>query len=119
MSTLRPVPTTYAPAYPRRLSPAEVADLLRPSLFRRFSRATLVTGAVLTGAIAGSLSGLAAEPDKSTRTDPKLKARVDAVVGEILGPPEDPKEPRSFKGFWYKESSLVTRSELAANPPVK
>lgn len=120
MSHLRPVSSNYQPEYPRFLTQAEVADLLRPSLFHRFSRATLLTGAMITGAIAATFGAQAAEPGKSTRTDAKLKERVDAVVAEVLGPvTTDPKDPAVVRNYWYKRSFLAPASELASNPPVK
>src|SRR5688572_26996851 len=98
---LKPVRADYEPAYPHRLSGQEIDDLLRPTLFERFGPATLVAGAVVAAALAGGGcdGGPATSPSspgggggggsdtpggagqavvvKSTRTDPKLKARVD------------------------------------------
>ncbi len=61
MSTLRPVDTDYDPGYPKRLTPEEVRNLLRPGLARRFSSQTLLAGAMLAAATAGC--GLDTEPE--------------------------------------------------------
>ena len=53
MSSLKPVPRSYCPDYPRFLTEADIREILRPSLLARFSRETLLAGAMLTGLTAG------------------------------------------------------------------
>src|SRR5688500_14996824 len=94
---LRPVPADYSPAYPSRLTPEEIHDLLRPGLFRRFTPTTMLAGALVAGAMAAGCdgptpaSGTGSDAGKSTRTDPQLRAKVDRIVEEVLGPVKDRK----------------------------
>jgi hypothetical protein len=117
-SALKPVPADYEPAYPSELTGEEIQRLLRPGLFQRFSPRTLIAGAILSGALASSRPGGAAvdpetpKPMRSTRTDAKLKQKVDRLVDEILGPLDD-------KHHWNDRATVHPTKELAANPDVK
>jgi hypothetical protein len=117
MSPLKPVDPDYRPRYPRELTEAEVRNLLRPSLLRRFSKKALVAGALAAG------TALAPSPlhsqdvlpklpkaGTSTRTNDKFQAEVFAMLDEAL-----PKKG----GFWASHTSIVSDKELQANPPLK
>lgn len=122
MSDLRPVRRDYEPGYPRQLTEAEIQELLRPSLFRRFSSETLLAGALLAGATASGCSSAAAPightpPGKlpnhgtSTRTDRQLKEKVDRLTAEILG--------KTKRGSWNETTTIWLDRELKSNPPLK
>ena len=122
---LNPVPADYAPAYPRRLTADEIEQFLRPGLFRRFSPATMMAGAVIAAALSGGCDGesdsaSAAAPGgtgasgagKSTRTDPQLRAKVEQIALEVLG-------PYRARMSWNDDASLCLEKRLSSNPPVK
>jgi hypothetical protein len=115
---LKPVPQGYEPDYPDHLSGEQIHDLLRPGLFRRFSPATMLAGALVAGAMAAGCDrsagadGADAKPVRSTRTDARLKADVDRIVEEVLGRWKDQKVP----GIGAK---MHLDSRLPSNPPVK
>lgn len=141
MSSLKPVPRSYCPDYPRFLTEADIREILRPSLLARFSRETLLAGAMLTGLTAGGCSRGASDPapaaggqgatggsqqvQRTDAEDPPLKAlgnnttrgsadlrqRVDRLVGEILG--------SNKRGYWNELTSLRTDTTLSSNPAVK
>lgn len=114
MSPLKPVEPSYAPRYPRQLTEVEIRELLRPCLLSRFSKQTLVAGALAAGtALAPSPSTAQDALPKagiSTQTDAKFQAEVFALLDEAL-----PKKG----GFWGSRASFVSTQELQANPPVK
>jgi hypothetical protein len=116
MGKLRPVEARYRPGYPATLTEAEIRDLLRPCLLRRFPREAVLIGAIAAGA---ALAMPACARDKrpalpkagiTTRTDAAFARKIDKLVRELL-----PKK----KGFWGKNTSLVPKHELKPNPAVK
>lgn len=113
MKPLKPVRAPYEPRYPRSLTPEEVERLLRPGLFQRFSRETLLTGALFAGlALTAAADGDKPRQDKLTKAqleEAQKKARD--VVREILD---------GYKGKgWNEHTSLRLEETLPANPPVK
>jgi hypothetical protein len=122
---LKPVPPGYRPPYPDHLSRDEIHELLRPGLFRRFSPATMLAGALAAGAIAAGCDRSTGAPTRpagaggappatvrSTRTDARLKAEVDRIVDEVLGPARA--ELQRDDGF-----HLDLAPPLGSNPPLK
>jgi hypothetical protein len=123
---LRPVPADYEPAYPKHLTADEIRDLLRPGLFRRFSPATMLAGALVAGALAGceraapqnaaaQSASDAAPPlpaDQTTRANPQLRARVEQIAAEVLGPYRE-------RATWNERASIGSQTMLPSNPPVK
>jgi len=67
MSPLKPVEPNYHVLYPRQLTEAEIRDLLRPSLLRRFSKKALVAGALAAGTVLTS-SAVQAQADPRAPT---------------------------------------------------
>jgi len=133
MSPLRPVKPTYTPKYPRRLTEAELRDYLRPGLARRFSNETMVLSTLLVGSTLASCARVS-PPDqhdegasrtaltpsgtnplpmmgKSTRNDPALNAKVDAIVNEVLG--------KQHAGGWYNGSQVGLYRLVSDNPMIK
>jgi hypothetical protein len=119
---LRPIPRSYDPGYPAALTGEQIQQLLRPGLFRRFSRPTLIAGTVIAGALAAGGCGQAPapvtvdarQPAKGVRTSQgaRRQAEIDRLVAEILGPYEENR-------FWNRSSSLASATEISGNPPVK
>jgi hypothetical protein len=118
MNPLRPVDVTYAPGYPATLTEAEIRDLLRPCLLRRFPREAMLIGAIAAGtALAMPASARPGKPGgrlpalprlgTSTRTDPAFRAKVDKLIAEVLG-----HKPVALK------AALQPKQVLAANPAV-
>jgi hypothetical protein len=118
---LRPIPGTYEPGYPAALTREEIQELLRPGLFHRFSRPTLLAGAVFAGALVAAGCGAAPAADvpapapsggASRAARPRQSAAVDKLVAEILGAYDKNK-------FWNKSARPSPAKELSGNPPVK
>ncbi len=143
MSQLSPVKPDYVPGYPRTLTAQEIHELLRPSLFKRFSSKTLLVGAVLlTGC------GVSQKPPVTTPpptpgvpppTDPAPTAtdapRVSRAPLAPLAAHPTTHSDAAFKAKvdqlvtevlgaagksnWGGETTINLHRELAINPPVK
>lgn len=108
MSPLRPYRKPYTPGYPRKLTPEELQNALRPALYKRFSHKTLLTGAIIAGStVPCGAAAWAAQRDSNSLID----AQARQLVEEILGSPR--------QANWYRETTIETRSILPSNPPIK
>jgi hypothetical protein len=118
MSELRPVDRGYDPGYPAGLTADELRDLVRPGLLRRFGAEVLAAGALAAGVSLGVDLAAAPAPKglpqngKSTRNDPKIKEKVDKLTAELL-------EPLKKNAGWNERSSIILKTKLPSNPPVK
>jgi len=114
MNMLRPVPGPYDPKYPRELSDEEIEKLLRPGLFARFSRETLLSGALLAGMTLGALGQEPTPPAKPPLGKEEFEAaktKALALAKETLG---------GYKiGSWNQYTSIHLAPGLEANPRVK
>ncbi len=117
MSALRPVRGPYEPGYPRELTEEEIERLLRPGLLARFSRETLVAGALVAGLALGAASPPAGDGDRPSRQElgkAELEAaqrKALAFAREVLGSYKDK--------VWNDETNLRLTPVLEPNPPVK
>lgn len=144
MSSLKPVPRSYRPDYPRVLSEAEIRELLRPSLLARFSRETILAGAVLTGLTASGCSKtseaagptappgagggpqgtpavvqLAAADDAAKKLIEKNTTRDNPALRKQVDQLIVEILGKHEKGFWNGRTRLEVGQPVAANPPVK
>lgn len=111
MSLLRPVPGPYDPKYPRQLSDEEIEKLLRPGLFGRFSRETLLSGALLAGLSLGAVEGQEQKPGLGKEEFENARAKAMALARETLGGYPN-------KG-WNGMTTIELQKVLASNPGVK
>lgn len=126
MNELHPIDTNYEPEYPPRLSLMQIHTLVRPNLMQRFSRQTLLGGAVLAGSAALSGCGsteaeyrvtsdnppTAAKP-LPTPSDRNVDQRVNEILTEILGGYDE--DQRN----WNSKTHLGLIRPISANPPIK
>jgi len=120
----RPITRNYNPGYPGFLSEEAIRELLRPGLLRRFSKETVLAGALLAGVPAASARAVpqgrkapAEVKIKSTRYDAKLRKEVEALVGKVLR--EMDKKADGWSGYWESSTSLVLKKVIPSNPPIK
>lgn len=144
MSSLKPVPRSYCPDYPRFLTEADIREILRPSLLARFSRETLLAGAMLTGLSAGGCSRAASDPapaaggqgadggsqqvqqvQPADAGNPPLKAlkgnttRSSADLRKRVDRLVGEILGASRRGYWNEHATLRTDSTLRSNPALK